>query len=150
MYKRSTTRYISCFKALSLRQNRLCPNRKPPSLFMLPASSQRDNHTYCCLKSQYSLLYNVAISSNRFVYNEKEISYKKCRTICIYSIIFYCFFFFPYKRTSANPVVCSLLNGCSPLLRSFFFPLWQWTFCVYKQIQIRHWQGSKKEDLIIP
>lgn len=69
------TQYILCFKALSLRQNKLCPTQKPPSLFILPSSSQR--HSYILLsKLQYNLLYNVVISSNRFVYNVKEISYK--------------------------------------------------------------------------
>lgn len=53
-------------------------------------------------KSQYSLLYNIAISSNRFVYNVKKFHTKVQNNMYLqYNL------FFPYKRTSANPV-CAL------------------------------------------
>lgn len=132
------TRYISCFKALSLRQNKLCPNRKPSSLFILPTSSQRQSYILLS-KSQYNLLYNIAISSNRFVYNVKKFHTKVQNNMYLqYNL----FFFFPYKRTSANPV-CALYWTAAHLIKKL--SALAVNICGYKQIQIRHWQGSKKK-----
>lgn len=45
--------------------------RKPPSLF-----KQSETIINTPVKSQYDLLYNIGVSSNRFVYNVKKIPYK--------------------------------------------------------------------------
>lgn len=129
------TWYISCFKALSLRQNKLCPNRKPPSLVIMPFQLSKRQSYIIRSKSQYSLLYNIAISSNRFVYNVKKFHTKVQNNMYLQ----YNFFLFPYKRTSANPV-CALYWTAAHLS----FSALAVNICVYKQIQIRHWQGSKR------
>lgn len=142
MYKRSTTWYISCFKALSLRQNKLCPNRKPPRLLSYClSSSQRDNRILLS-KSQYSLLYNVAISSNRFVYNVKKFHTK------VQNNMYLQYIFYPYKRTSANPV-CALYWTAAHFIKKP--PALAVNICVYRQSQIRHWQGfkNKKKKIIL-
>ncbi len=87
-------------------------------------------------KSQYSLLYNIAISSNRFVYYVKKFHTKVQSNMYLqYN------FFFSYKRTSANPV-CALYWTAAHFIKKL--PALAVNICVYRQSQIRHWQGSKK------
>lgn len=75
--------------------------------------------TYSCLKSQYNLLYNVAISSNRFVYNVKKFHTKVQNNMYLqYNL----FFFFHIKEL--QQILCVLsTEQLLTLLRSF--PLWQ-------------------------
>lgn len=70
-------------------------------------------------KSQYNLLYNVAISSNRFVYNVKKFHTKVRNNMYLqYNL----FFFFHIKEF--QQILCVLsTEQLLTLLRSF--PLWQ-------------------------
>lgn len=96
--------------------------RKPLSLF-----KQSETIINTTVKSQYDLLYNVAVSSNRFVYNVKKIPYKSAEQY-VFTV-----FFFLHTQT-ANLCVLSTEH----LLTAAFH-------CVCKQVQIRHWQVSKKK-----
>lgn len=129
------TWFISCIKALSLRQNKLSQSKASPAFSYCLQLWKRQSYILLS-KSQYNLLYNVANSSNRFVYNVKKFHTKVQNNMYLQYTLF--FFLSRYKRT-ANPV-CALYWTTAH--RSF--PLWQWTCCVYKQVQIRHWRGSKK------
>lgn len=129
------TWYISCFKAFSLRQNKLSQSKASQPFHTAYQLSKRQ---ILLSKSQYSLLYNVAISSNRFVYNVRNFHTKVQNNMYLqYNL----FFFFPYKRTSANPV-CALYWTAAHLIKKL--SALAVNICVYKQIQIRHWTGGKK------
>lgn len=89
-----------------------------------PANRLSERRLHLLLsKSQYNLLYNVAISSNRFVYNVKKFHTKVQNNMYLqYNL----FFFTPYKIASANPV-CVLSTEQLPLnlitsLRSALLP----------------------------
>lgn len=100
--------------------------RKPPRLF-----KQSETIFNTAVKSQYDLLYNVAVSSNRFVYNVEKIPYKSAE-----QYVFTVFF------SIWGQQILSVLSPEQLLTEAFH--------CVYKQVQIRHWQMSKKKkDLII-
>lgn len=129
------TWYISCFKALSLRQNKLSQSKASHPFHTACQLSRRQSYILLS-KSQYSLLNNVAISSNRFVYNEKFHTKVQNNMYLQYNL-----FFFHIKEL--QQILCVLsTEQLLTLLRSL--PLWQWTFVFTSRIQIRHWQGSKK------
>lgn len=81
-------------------------------------------------KSQYSLLYNVAISSNRFVYNVKKFHTKVQNNMYLQYTLF-----FPYKRTSANPAR-ALYRTAAHLIKKL--SALAVNICINKQIQVRH------------
>lgn len=138
------TWYISCFQGFVIKTKRALSQSKASQPFHTDYQLSERQAYILLSKSQYNLLYNVAISSNRFVYNVKKFHTKVQNNMYLqYNLVFS-----PYKRTSANPV-CAL---STEQLLTFIKKLSALAVnvCVFEQIQIRHWQGSTKKDLIVP
>jgi len=131
------TWYISCFKALSFRQNKLSQSKASQSFH--PAYQLSKKQLYILLsKSQYNLLYNVAISSNRFVYNVNKFHTKVRNNIYLQ----YNPFFFSIKK-ELQQILCVLsTERLLTFLRSVL--LSQWTFVFASRFSSGTDQGQTK------